>query len=358
MSAQNDNFFLENFGSNIHQWKLSEKKPYFGISHNEYQIYNDEGRKPVVSIIQIPFDEEKKYRIEAEVKQTYTPAPDGGSFGIYFGGSDEKNGYAFVLDRSYNCMLLQMIDGKTTEIWRAPCKRFDAKGTFYSGDKLTLSLGQTLWYFYVNDSLAYTTAPFAWMGHTVGFYVSGMSGLEAHYLNIGETDLKAASCGVAYTSENFRKSLKTAVCALSGNLEEVLGDFDYDYNEGKYWKVKNAEFEGSSDIYIAEGGDSQKYCRGREMIVQFKCQDSKDFEIHMDQMDTFRKEINQVSPPCCELNITHTYEHLTAKLIKAIQWEGVIKNSLDELIPIMVELDLLIIGSEYSVNVHISQPVN
>ncbi|MEP6647618.1 MAG: hypothetical protein ABJC12_11075, partial [Saprospiraceae bacterium] len=246
LPAQNQSFFVEDFSSNDHQWKVSATKPFLGVASNEYQIYNEEGKKPVVSIVQIPFEEEKKYVIETEIKQTYTSAPDEGLFGICFGGTDEKNGFAFVLDRSYNCMLLQMLDGKNTEIWRAPCKRLDTNSTFYTGDKLRVSLGQTVWYYYVNDSLAYTTDPFPWMGHTAGFYVSGMSGLEAHYFNIAETDLKKESCSVAYITANIRKSLNTAICALSGNLEEVLGDFDYDYNEAKYWKVKNAEIEGSS----------------------------------------------------------------------------------------------------------------
>lgn len=88
--------------------------------NGSYCVYNDWGKSPIVSLIDLPFDEKKNYVIKSNMKEGYIPPYGNGRYGLMFAAKDEKNGYAVLFDDVASNHVVKIENGKITELYRNP----------------------------------------------------------------------------------------------------------------------------------------------------------------------------------------------------------------------------------------------
>ena len=100
VQAQYTLFFKDEFDDNKNNWFVGKvKKSEVQLQSSEYSIYNDEGKSPIVSLVDLPFDEHKNYTIESNMTEGYIPYEESLS-GIMFAAKLYKNNSAFFLHHS------------------------------------------------------------------------------------------------------------------------------------------------------------------------------------------------------------------------------------------------------------------
>jgi hypothetical protein len=357
VQAQYSPIFTEDFSSNTHNWKESGKKPFLQVASNEYRIYNDEGKQAVVSLIDIPFDEQKIYSLETRIMQSYTPAPDGGLFGIIFNASDEKNGYIFALNGYSGFKLLQLTNGKPTELRAGDCYRLDKRGTFFNGDKVKINHENFFWKFYVNDSLAYACLALPWNGHKTGYYVSAQSGLTVKEgLLISQAEPVENPCPLSFSQQEWNDQLSRIICAAPDDFTEFQGEKDYNDGTNAYWKLKDIVVEWADDMFLTRDTTGNSNKMGKDFIIIFSCENSTDPFAMTVLFDNLLKSINIIDPDCIDLKQSKTFENLSALLLKAVYWDGEANSSSGHKVKVHVELDLNFFNDEYFSTLHVNVP--
>ena len=355
LQAQYKPFFTEDFSSNAHHWKESAKKPFIAVSSNSYLMFNETGKQPLVSLIEIPFNDSKIYRIETWLKQGYTTEPDGGQFGVFFNAGDEKNGYAFVLHRYSQFKLLKFTNGKAAELAKGSCSINNSRGTWYNGDKVSIQLEKLFWKFFVNDTFVYSCLSYPWMGHKTGFYVAAMTDMDMpEGLRIFEAEPDVDLCPLPFSQEELNEQLGKIICAAPDDFMDMKGDLDFEKDDYSYWNPKNISVAGAQDMVLSKDNTGESLKKGMDFVVMFNCPVLTEYEPAMLFFDRFRTAINKMNPSCVVLKQNEVKEDLADFLPKSVTWEGVVNSPTAGKLNLKVELDLNRFDDKFYNNVHVN----
>lgn len=351
LHAQYSPFFKDEFDSNQNNWFEGEiKKSTVQFYNGSYCVYNDWGKSPIVSLIDLPFDEKKNYIIKSEMEEGYIPPYGNGRYGVMFAAEDEKNGYAVLLSQDAVCYFVKIENGKVTELNRNP-----NTGGNLKGGVISIHLEDWQWEFKVDGTLMYSCPPMPWIGHKVGFYASGESGYSARNLLIVEGIPGAGPCPLPFTQEELNQALNKIICAAPDDFAAFTGNKSAGTENYDIWQPKDFTLNGTKDVFIAKkiaGTDEKK---GKDFLLMFECAETTDERILESFFDRFRGAINQVKPSCGVLKQRDVEENLADFLLKSVIWDIAVKTPSGN-VPVIVELDLNKFESGYFLNVHVNVP--
>ncbi len=353
LNGQDIPFFGEDFANNTHQWKVSSR-PYLYIDSNLYHLSNDEGDQPVVSIIDVPVEGHKNFSIETQLKRGLTPDREGGLYGVFFNAADERNGYAFVLNKISGYKFLKFTNGNMTEVSNGMDRMKDDKALNYNGDKVTIVLRTDIWAFVVNDTIVYSCTPQEVIGNKMGFYVSTQSGLEVKGFNFFDLKNIPGSCPIPFTQEQFNTALNKIICAAPGDFSNVQGQYAGKISDNLYWQVKDILLDGTSNKFITYGGPTQNLRKGNDFNLVFVCSDSANLTLGLIFLNHLVDAVNLVKSDCGTLKYTDTQESITDLLIKAVRWEADIKSGSQGNVSVLIELDLVKSENKYLSFIHVN----
>ncbi len=355
--SQDIPFFGEDFANNAHQWKISSR-PNLYIDSNVYHLSNNEGGQPVVSIIDVPVEGHKNFSLETLLKQGLTPDREGGLYGIFFNAADERNGYAFVLNKKINAFkVLKFTNGMMTELSNGIGRMKDDKALNDKGDQVTIVLRTDIWAFVVNDTIVYSCTPLEKMGNKMGFYVSAQSGLEVKGFNFFELKTIPGSCPIPFPQEQFNNAMSKIICAAPGDFSTVQGVYAGKISDNMYWQVKDILLVGTYNKFISYGGPAQDLRKGNDFNLVFECSDSSNLTLGRIFLNHLVDAVNNINPECCTMTYKDTQESVSANLIKAVRWEADISSSSEGIVPVQIELDLVKSGMKYLSFIHVNVKV-
>ncbi|HYV93583.1 MAG TPA: hypothetical protein VE978_17545 [Chitinophagales bacterium] len=334
LRAQYTPFFKEEFDDNKNNWFVGDvKKSSVELNSSKYSIYNDEGKNPIVSLIDLPFDEHKNYRIESNMEEGYIPYEES-RCGIMFAAKDEKNGYGVFFNRYKWFYFVKIEGGKIKQLF------FDVNHKNSMSVKITLE--DWRWKFVVGDTTIYTCDPLPFMGHKAGFY-SDQASIYANDFTIEEATPSNA-CPAPFIQQKFSEQLEKILCSAPRGFNELISGKATPVGGDSVWLDPSANIDGSTSHSIVKTKGSV-----RQYIISFNCPDSMNFDNAERLFDEVKDAINNSQFSCKKLKQDDVKENVSEKVQMDAQWFSTDKSDQYSLIELALHNSL----KYYEVLIHV-----
>jgi hypothetical protein len=285
----------ETFDNNSRAWFTnSSKKGGAQVADGKYTLFNLKGKQPLISLQEIPLDQGKEIHISIKtIKGEYGKTYEAG-YGIFFGSSDEKNGFLFLGNEYNNFTITQWENG----LQKSGFYGINLTETAEKQDNHTLNIiiKPTEWSFFADGRKIMTAVARPFYGNKVGVYAMDVN-CSFDDLEITMKDAAPEPCPFPGPKEELVKVLQTVLCSLHNDFADYVGiQINSPSEKVKVWNTRNLSLTGSSSMGFAVNENDKKSTK--QFVITYKCPNHFDRENALYLYRQLEEIIRSTKPPC------------------------------------------------------------